>query len=166
MTQQLTQKYTIVQFFDAIDEGYEYSSDSWPLHSTIVDTFAIDWSVDEMTERLKNVLKDHATASSEAENDRFFGENGQVQVVLLNRSSSLIKLHQDVLSVLEEGGLKLNNPQFARDGFLPHATVQKHARLNKGDRVQFAALSIVDMFPDEDPHKRKVLKTIKIGTGS
>lgn len=48
MTQQFTQKYTIVQFFDDIGEEYEYSSDSWPLHSTIVDTFAIDWSVDEM----------------------------------------------------------------------------------------------------------------------
>ena len=164
--QKFTQKYTIVQFFDNIKEGYEYSSDSWPLHSTVVDTFAIDWSVDEMAERLKDTLKNHATANSEAEDDRFFGENGQVQVVLLNRSSSLARLHQDVLSVLEEGGLKLNDPQFARDGFLPHATVQKHARLNKGDRVQFTALSIVDMFPDEDPYKCKVLKTIKIGVDS
>lgn len=164
--QKFTQKYTIVQFFDDIKEGYEYSSDSWPLHSTVVDTFAIDWSVDEMAERLKDALKNHATANSEAEDDRFFGENGQVQVVLLNRSNSLVELHQDVLSALEEGGLKLNDPQFARDGFLPHATVQKHARLNKGDKVQFTALSIVDMFPDEDPYKRKVLKTIKIGADS
>lgn len=162
--QKFTQKYTIVQFFDDIDEGYEYSSDSWPLHSTIVDTFAIDWSVDEMASRLKDALKNHATADSVAEDDRFFGDQGQVQVVLLNRSDSLVELHQDVLTALEDGGLKLNDPQFARDGFLPHATVQKHARLNKGDKVQFTALSIVDMFPDEDPYKRKVLKTIAIGS--
>ena len=162
--QKFTQKYTIVQFFDDIDEGYEYSSDSWPLHSTIVDTFAIDWSVDEMTSRLKDTLKNHATADSVAEDDRFFGDQGQVQVVLLNRSNSLVELHQDVLTALEDGGLKLNDPQFARDGFLPHATVQKHARLKKGDRVQFTALSIVDMFPDEDPYKRKVLRTITVGS--
>ena len=162
--QKFTQKYTIVQFFDDIDEGYEYSSDSWPLHSTIVDTFAIDWPVDEMTSRLKDALKNHATADSVAEDDRFFGDQGQVQVVLLNRSDSLVKLHQDVLTVLEDGGLKLNDPQFARDGFLPHATVQKDARLKKGDRVQFTALSIVDMFPDEDPYKRKVLRTITVGS--
>ena len=161
--QKFTQKYTIVQFFDDIDEGYEYSSDSWPLHSTIVDTFAIDWSVDEMASRLKDTLTNHATADSVAEDDRFFGDQGQVQVVLLNRSDSLVELHQDVLTALEDGGLKLNDPQFARDGFLPHATVQKHARLNKGDRVQFTALSIVDMFPDEDPYKRKVLRTITVG---
>lgn len=164
MTQKFTQKYAIVQFFDPINEGYEYSSDSWPLHSTVVDTFAIDWSVDEMVIKLKELLGSHAPAESIAEDDRFFGENGQVQVVLLNRSESLVNLHFDVLAALEDGGLALNDPQFARDGFLPHATVQKHARLNKGDKVTFTALSIVDMFPDEDAYKRKVLKTIKIGS--
>lgn len=164
MTQQFTQKYTIVQFFDDIGEGYEYSSDSWPLHSTIVDTFAIDWSVDEMVSRLKDALKNHATADSVTEDDRFFSDQGQVQVALLNRSNSLVELHQDILTALEEGGLKLNDPQFARDGFLPHATVQKHARLDKGDKVRFTALSIVDMFPDKDPYKRKALKTIAIGS--
>ena len=162
MTQNFTQKYTIIQFFDDIGDGYEYPSDSWPLHSTIVDTFAIDWSIDEMTNRLEDTLRNHAIADSEAEDDRFFGENGQVQVVLLNRSDSLVKLHQDVLTTLEKGGLNLNDPQFARDGFLPHATVQKHVRLNRGDRVQFTALSIVDMFPDENPYMRRVLKTIKV----
>jgi len=163
MAQKFTQKYTIVQFFDPVDDGYEYSSDSWPLHSTIVDTFAIDWSVDEMVAKLTELLGSHAPAESVAEDDRFFGETGQVQVVLLNRSKSLVSLHLDAVAALEGGGLVLNDPQFARDGFLPHATVQKQARLNEGDRARFTALSIVDMFPNEDAYKRKVLKTIKIG---
>ena len=162
MAQKFTQKYTIVQFFDPIDEGYEYSSDNWPLHSTVVDTFAIDWSVDEIVTKLTELLRSHAPADSVAEDDRFFGENGRVQVVLLNRSGSLVDLHLDIVALLEDGGLALNDPQFARDGFLPHATVQKHARLNKGDEVKFTTLSIVDMFSNEDAYKRRVLKTIKI----
>lgn len=160
---QYAQKYTIVQLFEDIEEGYVYSSTSWPLHSTVVDTFAIKWSIDETVANLTDTLKHHAAANSEAGDDRFFGENGQVQVVLLDRTESLIKLHLDVLTMLEDGGLALNDPQFARDGFLPHATIQKHARLNKGDKVLFTALSIIDMFPNEDPNMRKVLKTIKIG---
>ncbi len=160
---QFTQKYAIVQFFEDIEEGYVYSSNNWPLHSTVVDTFAIKWSIDEMVVKLTEALKHHTTVNSEAGDDRFFGENGQVQVVLLGRTESLIKLHLDVLTTLEDGELTLNDPQFSRDGFLPHATVQKHARLNKGDKVRFTALSIVDMFPDENPYTRKVLKTIKIG---
>lgn len=160
---QFTQKYAIVQFFEDIEEGHVYSSNNWPLHSTVVDTFALQWSTDEIVAKLTDVLRHHATANSEAGDDRFFGDNGQVQVVLLGRTESLIKLHLDVLATLEDGEIALNDPQFARDGFLPHATVQKHARLNKGDKVRFTALSIIDMFPNEDPYMRKVLKTIKIG---
>lgn len=163
MAQMFTQKYTIVQLFEELNDGYEYSSDNWPLHSTIVDTFAINWSIDDMASKLTDAIRGHAITRSVARDNRNFGEDGQIQVTLLDRTKSLVNLHNDVLKILEEGGLVLNDPQFARDGFLPHATVQKHARLNKGDTVQFDALSIIDMFPGEDPYRRKVLKTIKFG---
>jgi hypothetical protein len=57
--------------------------------------------------------------------------------------------------MFEQGGWKPNDPQFAKEGFLPHSTVQPHGRLNKGDEVTFSALSIIDMFPNEDPYQRK-----------
>lgn len=160
---QFTQKYALVQFFEPIDVGYEYSSSNWPLHSTIVDTFGIDWSVDEMVAQLTKLLSKHSVANSQAEDDTYFGENRQTRVALLQRMNSLVQLHLDVLAVLKDGGLLLNDPQFAHDGFLPHATIQKHARLNKGDAVRFTSLSIIDMFPGADSAKRKVLETIPIG---
>ena len=58
---QFTQKYAIVQFFEDIEEGYVYSSNNWPLHSTVVDTFAIKWSIDEMVVKLTEALKHYAT---------------------------------------------------------------------------------------------------------
>lgn len=159
-----TQKYTIVQFFDPVSVGYVYSSGTWPLHSTIIDTFAVNWSVNEMIIKLTELLRSHTPVESIAEDDGFFGENGQVHVTLLRRSENLMNLHLDVVKALKDGGLTLNDPQFAYDGFLPHVTVQKHARLSKGEKVRFTALSIVDMFPNEDAYTRKVLATIKIGS--
>jgi len=159
-----TQKYTIIQLFEDVPEETQYSSSGWPLHSTIVDTFAIDWDVPTMIKRLEKMLGSHKRANSIADRDEFFGPEKQTQVVLLEKTDDLLKLHSDVLDVLELGGLKLNDPQFSRDGFLPHATVQKHARLNKGDTVTFNALTLIDMFPDEDPFQRKVIKTIQIGS--
>lgn len=94
--------------------------------------------------------------------DAFFGAEGQTKVVLLKKTASLMKLHIDLIDLLEKGTLTLNDPHYARDGFLPHATVQKHARLHRGDVVAFTALSIIDMFPNENPYTRKVMKTIKI----
>jgi len=160
--QQFTQKYTIIQLFEDVPEGTQFSASSWPLHATIADTFAIDWDVPTMIEKLTQLLSSHASATSVVEDDRFFGDQGQVQVALLRKTDDLAKLHQDVIEVLEQGGWKPNNPQFAKEGFLPHSTVQKHARLSKGDEVTFNALTIVDMFPDEDPYQRKVITTIKI----
>ncbi len=162
--QQFTQKYSIIQFFEDIPEGSEFSWKDWPLHSTIADTFAMDWDVPTMIEKLSELLRDHTQAASIAEDDRFFGDDGQIQVTLLKKTDDLVQLHNNVIDLLEQGGWKPNDPQFARDGFLPHSTVQSHARIQKGDEVKFTALSIIDMFPNDDPYQRKVLKTIKIGS--
>lgn len=161
--QQFTQKYAIIQLFEDMPVGTQFAGSNWPLHSTIADTFAIDWDVPTMVEKLTELLKNHEQATSVTEDDRFFGDQGQVQVALLKKTDSLVKLHYDVIELLEQGGWKPNDPQFAKEGFLPHSTVQPHARLNKGDEVKFNALSIIDFFPDEDPYQRKLLATIKIG---
>ena len=160
--QQFTQKYTIIQLFKDIPEGTQFSASNWPLHVTIADTFAIDWDVPTMVEKLTQLLSSRTSATSVVENDRFFGDQRQVRVALLKKTDDLVKLHQDVIKVLERGGWKPNDPQFAKEGFLPHSTVQKHARLNKGDEVIFNALTIIDMFPGENPYQRRVIKTIKI----
>ncbi len=162
--QPFTQKYAIIQLFENVAEGTEFPASDWPLHSTIADTFTIDWDVPTMVEKLTELLKDHAQATSEVEDDRFFGDNGQIQVTLIKKTDDLVKLHYDVIDLLEQGGWKPNDPQFAKEGFLPHSTVQPHSRLNKGDEVIFNTLSIIDMFPNQDPYQRKVLKTIKIGS--
>lgn len=159
---QFTQKYAIIQLFEDVPVGVEFAYTEWPLHSTIADVFAIDWSVPIMIDELIKLLRNHPHATSMAEDDRFFGENAQVQVTLLKKTASLAKLHHDVIELLERGGWKPNAPEFAKQGFLPHSTVQPHARLNRGDKVTFDALSIIDMFPNEDPYQRKVLATIKI----
>ncbi|QUB37186.1 hypothetical protein EUA66_02810 [TM7 phylum sp. oral taxon 349] len=160
--QQFTQKYTIIQLFKDIPEGTQFSASNWPLHVTIADTFAIDWDVPTMVEKLTQLLSSRTSATSVVENDRFFGDQRQVRVALLKKTDDLVKLHQDVIKVLERGGWKPNDPQFAKEGFLPHSTVQKHTRLNKGDEVIFNALTIIDMFPGENPYQRRVIKTIKI----
>ena len=82
-------------------------------------------------------------------------------MVLLKKTDSLVELHYDVIALLEQGGWKPNDPQFAKEGFLPHSTIQEYDRINKGDEVTFNALTIIDMFPDEDPYQRRVIKTIK-----
>lgn len=160
--QGFSQKYTIIQLLESMPEGAQFSFTDWPLHVTIVDTFATDWDVSTMIRELGGLLADHSQAASVAESDTFFGPDKQTQVTLLQKTDSLTRLHNDATALLKNGGLRLNDPQFAGEGFVPHSTVQKQVKLHKGDQVVFNALTIIDMFPDKDPYQRKVLKTIRI----
>ena len=161
--QPFTQKYAIIQFFEDMQVGTEFFWKDWPLHSTVADVFAINWDAVTMQERLAEILHEHSWAESVAEDDLLFGKDGQARVTRLRKTDSLMRLHYDVIKMLEQGGWQPNNPEYAKEGFLPHVTVQKHARLNEGDKVVFNALSIIDFFPNQDPYERKLLATIKIG---
>lgn len=116
-----------------------------------------------MADVLKDTLAKCDVVITKAGADTFFGEKGEVQVTILELTDALKALHSTILFALEAGGLVLNNKEFAYGEFLPHTTVQKHARLNKGDKVRITALSIVDMFPEGDPYRRRVLATVGVG---
>ena len=159
--QQFSQKYAIVQFFEAVPNGTEFMSSNWPLHATLVDTFAINWTEEEMVIQLTNLLFCMPEVQSVTKDELYLGDS-RVLVAVLEKTSGLDGLHNKLVTLLEEGGLKLNDPRFSRRGFSPHSTVQSHARLHEGDKVLFNALSLVDMFPDKDSYKRRVVATIPL----
>ncbi len=157
-----TQKYTIVQFLEEIADGYEYSSSNWPLHTTIADTFAVDWDKDNSLAKLEAWLTKQRAVTTKAANFEFFGPEKQTKVTLLEINKELLQLHNSVVDLLKNDGAVFNDPQFTGTGFLPHVTVQSHAHLKKGDLVTFTGLSLIDMFPNSDPYQRKVLKTMML----
>lgn len=157
-----TQKYTLIQLLEEVEDGYEYSSNNWPLHATIADTFAVEWYKDNLLGKLEELLAKQKIITTQATDFEFFGPEKQIKVTLLERNKELLELHISVVDLLKSAGAIFNDPQFTGTGFLPHATVQRHASLKKGDAVTFTGLSLIDMFPNSDPCQRKLLKTMKL----
>ena len=157
-----TQKYTLIQLLEKIEDGYEFTASSWPLHTTIADTFGVNWDEGDLLGRLQALLAKHKEVHTHATEFEYFGPSKQTKVILLDLNEELRELHNSVVRLLLDSGAVFNDPQFMGVGFLPHSTVQPHAQLSKGDAVTFSALSLVDMFPAGDPYKRKVLTTIKL----
>lgn len=158
--QNFTQKYTLITLLEKINEGTEYPSTHWPLHVTIADTFAVDWSKNDLLKKLSALVANHQPVTAIADHDEYFGPQKQTQVTILDMSKELIALHNDVVGLLKSAGAIFNNPQYIGEGYRAHVTVQSHLRLHKGDLVNINGLTIVDMFPHEDPYQRKILKTI------
>ena len=157
-----TQKYTIIQLLEDMPEDAEYSTNEWPLHVTIADTFAVDWQGGILLDELTELLARHKTVLSKASRDEYFGPKKETQVTLLDMSKDLLDLHNDLIDFLKKAGALFNDPQYLGSGFRAHATVQPHARLQAGDWVKFNELTLIDMFPGGDPYQRKLLKKMKL----
>lgn len=154
-----TQKYCIVAFLETVDEGHEYSYTSWPLHVTLADVFDVHCSKEALIAAFKGFLPDQKSAHSEAMDDTFFGQEKNIQVTLLQKSESLLSLHKNLLAELANLDAVFNDPQYMGEGFTPHVTVQRHARVHKNESLRVTSLSLIDMYHLSDGYHRNVLKT-------
>lgn len=160
--QKFSQKYAIIAPLEKFDEGSEFPSSNWPLHTTIADTFAIDLDSTDFLKRLAESLANQQAVVTTAGEDDYFGARKHTQVTLLDKSKQLLALHYVVVALLKDAGAVFNEPHYTEEGYKPHVTVQHHARLHKGSFVRIEEVSLIDMFPHGDPYLRRVIKTIRL----
>ena len=154
-----SQKYTIVAFFQPLGVGAEFNMADWPLHITVADVFAIDRTGTDIDTKLAAELQDVPACIATASNETSLGT---ARVVLIERTVEIAALHARIIDVLASNGAVFNTPEFTREGFIPHCTVQQSGRLHAGDRVPIDSLYLVDMFPNGDWRQRKVLSVFEL----
>lgn len=158
--QSFSQKYTLVHTISDLPDGYEYSMKDWPLHVTLADVFAINGEPGLLLKDIATRLNTYVPVRAEVVDDEWFGEDKSVHVRLLNKTPELQRLHETMLSVLDTYHVVFNQPEFTGSGFKPHSTVQPKEQLALKDVVTFDSITLIDMYPDEDPYKRRVIGTI------
>lgn len=157
------QKYCLVKLLEKLDEGAEFTAiNYWPLHITLASNFIVDWESTDLFNKLSDVLSNINPVSVSAGEDEFFGGERKIQVTVLDMNEELMSLHKQIIKTLKEAGAIFDEPQYNENGYRAHATAQKSHRLNKGDNVLIDEVTIVDMFPNQDITRRKILKTIRL----
>jgi 2'-5' RNA ligase len=161
--QKFTQKWCIVAFMEPVAEGRVFDWKQWPLHTTLAGVFAVDWDAHDLESQLEYIASTQSIVEVTATTDVYWGAGGEYHVMLLEKTPALLELHMKIHALLYECGAVLNDPEFAGDGFVPHSTMQQHAYLKKGEKALLTSFSIIDMFPDQDGYKRKVVRTLPFG---
>ena len=149
-----SQKYTIVQFFQQIDEGETFAMADWPLHTTLADVFAINIT-DELMSNVQRYINTQPMAKTYIKSEATLGTTN---VWLLENTTELQNIHTTLVGILNKHGVIFNNPEFTASGYIPHITKQAHASMNLGDAVIVNTWSLVDMFPDGNWQNRTVTK--------
>ena len=158
--QKLTQKYTLVHLLDDLPDGYEYSMKDWPLHITLADVFAIEGSPENLLKSLDTALSSFSSIKTKIVGEDWFGDDMSVHVKLIEKTDDLMILHDTIIDELKKLNAMFNNPQYTGAGFKPHATVKSNDNLIDRDAIIIDSITLIDMFPDNDPNNRRVMSTI------
>lgn len=157
-----TQKYTLAYLLNKLPDGFEYAREDWPPHVTLADVFAIEGSWHEVIEDLQSTLMNIPPVESYISGEEKFGKDKTIPVQLIRKTNELQALHDLIIDILEAHDATFNSPEFTRDGFKPHSTIQKEGRLQPGDKIRFDSVTLIDLFPSNDPYQRRILGTIPL----
>lgn len=154
-----TQKYALVHFIHPIELNVEFDMSDWPLHVTLADVFAIDRPGTAIDAKLHRLLSNYPAVETYAtENTKL----SNTPVVLVDNNEMLLRLHFQIITLLIENGARFNNPEFTRDGYVPHSTVQKQGNILQGESVRIDSLTLVDMFPANNWKRGRVVADFKL----
>lgn len=138
-----------------MDIGSEFSSSDWPLHCTIAGVFALDFT-DDVCQELSELVRARKPFQSSTTEVAWFGPEKTVKVRLVEMTDELYELHDNIVTFIYEHGGEFNEPLFLRDKFAPHVTMRGDVP-RSGEVVSFSQLALIDMFPDADHTRRRVI---------
>ena len=161
MPQQYVQKYVIVYFVDIKATPISFSASEWPLHITLLANFQVE-DIDSFKSQLKEYSEQHAAFTVQANGEALFGPQQNVRVSLVEPNDAIIATHKDLLSIASGHGAILDELGFAGTGYRPHATIQFNNKLQDQEEVAINSFSLVDMFPDQDHMRRRIIQTYSL----
>lgn len=149
----LMHRFVVVLLLEPLDVGARFSTAEWPLHATVVPTFFTDAEPAALGAALENTALPALVVP--ALGDALFGARGTVPVTELSLTPALRSAHDALVSAL--GDLRPETPEHWGDGYRPHVTVKKYARVRPGAALRFVQVALVDMRPGQDRGERAVL---------
>lgn len=154
----MSQKYVIVHFIDTDNVPEEFPMSEWPLHVTLLANFRID-QLDQLKMELEKFIEHAEPFDIKADGEAKFGPNQSVAVSLIRPDYNIIKLHNDLLDMATRLGAIFDEPAFIGNGYRPHSTIQQKERLQDEQTIKLNNLTLIDMYPNEDIKRRKIIKT-------
>lgn len=154
-----SQKWTLVCFLGDIEVNTEFSNKEWPLHITIAcaGAFDIPLNSEEFVTKLRPVISSYRPIITRSTSYERFGTH---KVTLVNKTKELDTLHREIISLIKSFSGSCGQPEYTLDNFKPHCTFQKSGNLEIESDIFLKSISLVDMFPQENPFHRKVASNI------
>lgn len=160
----MSQKYVIVHFIDKTRVSNEFPSSEWPLHVTLLANFTLGKPLEQLDSELRNYAFQEKPYDIMADGEALFGPKQNIAVSLIQSHQNIQKMHDTLSLIVSKLEAVFDEPAFMGEGYRPHATIQVNSRLSDKQLVTLNDFTLVDMFPDSDINRRRIIKTYKLGS--
>jgi hypothetical protein len=159
-----TGSYVIVAPLDEMPLGFEFRTDAWPLHLTVVPPFTTRLPLQRATDVIESACLGIPPSSARAGRRALFGRHRDVPVVTLDPEPALHALHVALLDALEPFIAQGGDPRHVRDGYRPHVTAQRGREIAPGASVLVDRVALVDRRPDERAGLRRIVALVRLSS--
>ena len=153
------QKYVIVYFLVRTSESEEFLASEWPLHITLLANFTINRPLVDLKILLRNYCQQTKPFNVSVQGEALFGAKHNVAVSLIQPNQNISSIHQNLADLASNLGATFDEAAYMGTGYRPHATIQAHSRLMNKQVVSLSEFTLVDMFPDHDMNRRRIIET-------
>ncbi len=109
----------VVHFVEQQLEGWTFARGHWPLHITLVPWFETD-DEEAIIRSLERVAAQTAPLTLRVGKQEMFGVNNDVPVNVIRNQVSIRKLHDDLLTALNEADTDFHEQRFVDDEYIAH----------------------------------------------
>jgi 2'-5' RNA ligase len=155
-----TQKYTIVSLLEPQPVEYEFSSKNWPLHVTLAATFSVGTELFSFLNNVTLIARQYTPIKTHITETALFGKDNDMPVTLVENTAILQQLHEELVAAILTAKGAFNEPAYTLQGYKPHIT--QTDKVLPDTTITINNITVIDMFPNENPHSRKILLQIQL----
>ncbi len=155
--------YIIVLELDKMKVNAPYES---KLHCTIVHWFESGLTQDELLSVIEPILKSSTPFVITSGEIELFGDNNDLPMHLIDKTSELEGLHKRLIVALEKRGVIYLRPQYILEGWRPHVTNQDGKEFKSGSQQTVRAAYLIESEGTVEKGPFNVLARVEIGNES
>jgi hypothetical protein len=155
-------RFAVCSFVERQDDGAAFAAGALPLHVTVVGRFSVAAAPDAVLGVLRDVAED-LPCPLRLGTDGLDG-SPDVPVLVIEDAAAAHALHDRLLTELRQLGAVVDTPRAAGPDWVPSgdgaARGDELARFAADGALTIGTLSLVELEPDGDADRRRVLATV------
>lgn len=117
---------------------------SIPLHMTLVPWFKTPMAPQYLISKVKPAIESLASVTTTTTHEDLFGPNIDIPVMRLQKTQTLVDLHQALLDIVINTGGQLDTKWTGPDKWQPHVTHKPDRRMLAGEKLSVDAIDLLN----------------------